>query len=887
MSQNVGGRPRNDSGGVQASARLRSRRLDLGLTKIQVANDIGIPKGNYAYLERNFSEHLQNRHLEKLAILLSAPKEWIRTGEGELPPASERAKDPDPPLIEVFTSGNECEVAVRISMRRTEMGITKPQMAKVLEIAVNSYSYLEKRCSPKAQKRHVSAIACVLHASQDWLLYGQGTPPTVPDIKLLAAELEAQSGPQSPELRIVLSQRAKKRRKALGLKVQKCAEQIGVSEAEFSQMEYCLRAVVDQHVEDLWEGVLKVQNGWLRDPRVNETELPLAYLNGAYVKRSALATHDRIALAERAKKRRVALGMKVSECASAAGLNMANFAQNERILRKFPDIDVEAKWEAALLVPAGWLRDQTIEALPLAFPASVLIPGSAYAADAVVTWDTVSKEIRAAAAWLSRKAILRRTTEWGLLTPTEKSWAEIFSVRYGVQGEGQSTLESGGKRVGVTRERIRQIVKKMTERADGLKMPTPRLDELAVEISRLAPATVAQLDIELKHKLGEELTIQSAQRFSVEIFGRKLAKFASSPWSKNQSSLDHVLKSGSQIEDDSLIRSARSVALKMIRGSGAANIHFVCGAVSDELDTEVSIKDVKTAIEMVDGFEWLAEPDGWFWFGNDIGDNRLQNVTKKVMAAADRKVDIDEIYTAMGRSQRGYYKADDSKPFVIEAPSVILAKVLQRTPWLTRIQKNDFFANDETVLQGALSDVEAEIIKVIRANDGVAVKYEIDAHVDRTLDVTTIATANALGKSPCFVQPAKGMYSICGCDIEPHALARAASFADSLFNRGTNATIDDKGYFTFEFELSEYHTKHKFIGMPGSLSRKLSAGEYALEDQAAPAFITKRESGLILLSKMMPRLSQLNAKVGESFRLRINPERMVASLQRVQARSAQ
>ena len=77
---------------------------------------------------------------------------------------------------------------------------------------------------------------------------------------------------------------------------------------------------------------------------------------------------DRMLMGERALRRREALGIKCKSFAEMIGVPPPNFRNWEEQLRKVPDREAEARWEAALQIPPGWLRDLSIETPVLVDP---------------------------------------------------------------------------------------------------------------------------------------------------------------------------------------------------------------------------------------------------------------------------------------------------------------------------------------------------------------------------------------------------------------------------------------------------------------------------------------------------------------------------------------
>jgi len=249
-------------------------------------------------------------------------------------------------------------VADRVKTRRLDLNFTAKHVAETIGLKPENYLLLENRFGPDARTLHLSNLARILDASEQWLCTGEGDPPGAPPESTF--ENTAMAGNQIPELRMRLGERARKRRKALGLKVNVVAEQIGVVAARLYQMEMCLLSIPDPDIESAWEKCLNVPAGWLRrliEPNPDLIQPDLGGGAHGVPVPSYQSLEDRVKLAIRAKQRRRDLGLGATACAEAIGLTLPNFGANERHLRKFPDAEVERLWEVELGVSAGWLRD--------------------------------------------------------------------------------------------------------------------------------------------------------------------------------------------------------------------------------------------------------------------------------------------------------------------------------------------------------------------------------------------------------------------------------------------------------------------------------------------------------------------------------------------------
>lgn len=769
--------------------------------------------------------------------------------------------------------GNPVEVANRIRERRIELGLSIGSVAQAIGVRANQLRSMEVSTGRLSQRKYLARLANALAVSEASLL-GKGedwVKPARPASELKTVE------EKSLELRKLLGERAKKRRIHLRLKGIFVSKMIGVSPPTLSVMETALWKEPKPDVEALWEETLKVPAGWLRNPEYREQGELLFLENGtpvpASIRNADHATQSlemRQQLAQRAKQRRVALKMTIGNLASRVGVTRPLMAQIERCLRKRRNDAIEGTWETALGVPTGWLRDAQMAAPE---------PQQAQAEPVIIAesgeWKTVSALIRGVGAWLSRTVfdLQKGATPSGDpsdLTLRERQKADMFAMRYGVNGEQASTLEEVGRRFGLTRERVRQVVQKMLERAVRLQVRTYVLEQLRDEVAKRAPSRASTIEQELRGLLGESLGIWDAQRFASEVLGLKVASFGRALSGDNKPDREMVVPSDHP-DEDGIARTIISVSRGMVRSCGAANTFFVTGYASHESGTAVDMKTVERWIVSVAGFEWISKVDGWFWFGADDGENRLLNVTRKVMAAAQCKVDVDDIHRAMARSQRWLDNSRDSRRFFVEAPIQVLTRVLCRVPWLACIQYNDFMLNEEGSVAGVLSQVEQLIVQVIDANGGVALKFEIDAHVNANAKVTPMAVSVALARSPCLSQPSRGTYAICGRQLEANALERAEILRSTLSNLGTNGQPSDDGWYEYQFELTAYSIKHKMIGLPNVLGRAMTPGYYQVDGYEEQVKITSRASGLVLISHIVPTLTRLGAVAGCNIWMRINP----------------
>lgn len=664
--------------------------------------------------------------------------------------------------------------------------------------------------------------------------------------------------PSSPNQDFEAANRLCSRRLEMGLKISQVADKLGVHTTKYRYIESRFSATAQGQYLHALAQILDVSPQWIADG-VGDHPAPTI----------AIDQESRVALAKRALRRRSDLRLKRTELASAIGITSAQVTAYENIMPPRLSREIQTLWESALDVPTGWLLNRR-----MATPEVINGPGSLglNASGLPEGGDTVASEIRAVAIWLSRKAISRRTTNFDELNQTEKQWADIFSARYGLLGEDAVTLESIGKQNGVTRERIRQIVKRMTDRAVNLAIDTPNLMRLKLEVERLAPASIDEIDVALKSLLGQSLSIRSAQRFAAEILGRKVASMTKLPWSHGIGRVQMV-EDGQSTQGNEFMRVVRSTALRMIRSAGAAQVHVVAGVASEELGESVSAKEVRTTCAMVNGFDWLTEKDGWFWFGPE-SENRLLSVTKKVLAAAGRRVDVEDIYSAMGRSKRWHYHRDNILSRAVDAPISAITQVLSRVPWLDTVQKNDFALTTAVDPKEVLSSVEYAIFELIRSNNGVASKFQMDRDVARDLNVTSTAVAIAASSSPIFTQPGHGLYAVRGVDLDPEGLINALlSVGGSRSCQSDVTPIGDKhGFYRWSFVFSQYQRDTRVLTVPVALAKLMQEGPYVVANWDSPViYVDGGEHKNKFFRQFVSKILKEGIQVGDTAVLYVNP----------------
>lgn len=669
------------------------------------------------------------------------------------------------------------------------------------------------------------------------------------------------------QLRSTSGRRLRQRRLELGYTISSLAKAIGVSAARYYQWEKQFGELAQSKYLESLAKVLGVHPQWISegsDLAIGSMEALPVTLTPSPVSRPT--SEDRHHLAKRARERRVSLKLTRRDVAHDICVNVSALSSMERSLKARPELEVELKWESVLQVPAGWLRNVTIQTPTILLSA---------AANGFIANNTasVADEIQAIACWLSRESYARRTSDYQALSEREQRLVDIFVMRWGAADEEASTLQVIGEKFGVTRERIRQVTAKMEARATDFKGETPFLDRLASELIAFLPQTVEKLDIKFRALLGGTLSLEGVERFARTILGRSIVSLTEKP--ANMHLGWGVVAVDPKTHNPDVLRTVRDIATAMIRNVGAAQVNFVAGAAGASLKRGVSPDEASQMCSLVVGFEWLIEEDGWFWFGAKW-ENRLLTVTKKVLAVAKRRVDIEDIHEAMARARRSSYDPDRPRPYAIDAPHSVLVAILKRVPWMEVVQHDDFRLKEPVALESILSDVELALHDFLQAKGGIAARYSINKALlkEGESQLGHMALQIALDSSPIIRRVEVGIFALRGAALTPESLtvASAAVGGDLQHLNHAALTSNAEGYIAFKFEIRPYMVNSRYLEVPMRLATLIPEGEYQLDGFVERVTYAVLSNGSRRLRKFTSKLINAGFGIGDWVMLHVNPQ---------------
>jgi len=370
--------------------------------------------------------------------------------------------------------------------------------------------------------------------------------------------------------------------------------------------------------------------------------------------------------------------------------------------------------------------------------------------------------------------------------------AAIVARRYGLDGKGRRTLGQIGSEVGLTRERVRQIVEREATLLRTQRIATPILDLAIQTVANQLPATATQLETELQ-SAGLTLTPFQLEGlvYAAALFDRVL------PFSITRVRGVWIVHPESASSLNTIDRLARN----SIRRWGATTISEVASLTGRSASARNNCALVASILTSQKRFHWLESPD-WFWFSH-VRANRLMRRIKKIISVTN-PIDVSALRTGIARD---YRMASRVPPVPILLEFCIQACGLQRSG-------DSVYTNQPINLRRALSVEELCLVNLLRDSGGTMSRVELmSGWVKRNANRATLH--QMLCYSPIISRHADGIYGLVGVPVASRISRQAALLPDNsrrredhLIGSGADNGVDvfDAGSGSSSAEMADRQT---------------------------------------------------------------------------------
>jgi hypothetical protein len=320
--------------------------------------------------------------------------------------------------------------------------------------------------------------------------------------------------------------------------------------------------------------------------------------------------------------------------------------------------------------------------------------------------------------------------------------AEMIVKLLGWSGDGRRTLDSVGQEYGITRERVRQIAAKTTDkiRANKIEMPwLTRAVNAAQQVGPLTPKELAKLlrKARISRTDFEPSGLEAACEELGIKFGLELRTIGGQLVYGKEAALAKLY---------GLLKLCK----RLTAAGGCANFDAMC----DELSVPEAERDgVRYMISKSGANVWLDEDRRWL-YSKTTTRNRLSNIVAKVLCVCPI-IHLGELRRAVAKSRRL-----QSVP-----PTKVLAKFLE-TNGLARVTGDDVVAQQTFANAIEPGSVEDMMLRVLKTH-GPVLQGDRLQELCIAAGMNPISVGIYMSISPIVTRVIRGVYAIVGSKIEP------------------------------------------------------------------------------------------------------------------------
>lgn len=335
-----------------------------------------------------------------------------------------------------------------------------------------------------------------------------------------------------------------------------------------------------------------------------------------------------------------------------------------------------------------------------------------------------------------------------VLPPTNRA-AKIVRSRWGWDGTLPKTLEEVGREFGLTRERIRQVEKKIHDkRLRGSHAYIPSAESILGLLRELGGAAFeedlgrAAVERGLAVDVRDVGALPSLARMGF-ISQQSITRYAG----EGQSI---VVSLGEQDSTELVLIGAK--IRRVLGRRGIASIAEVLAALEEDA-IPASAGEIGAVVERTPGIEYLGRRQ-YFWRPSDPDSAFVKRLEKPLIVLGP------QTSHALARSLRRMNRRETYGPIISTS---VLEEALDASPFFDRVEANRWKWNGPQ-RQVVLGIAEGPLVQLLQ-RDGPVLSYsEIRT---RLTDVEGVTLSVALSHSPLVERVAQGIYALTGARLLP------------------------------------------------------------------------------------------------------------------------
>jgi hypothetical protein len=372
-----------------------------------------------------------------------------------------------------------------------------------------------------------------------------------------------------------------------------------------------------------------------------------------------------------------------------------------------------------------------------------------------------------------------------------------------------------GDRFGITRERIRQICAKLTNKPKNWPVIlAPVMDRALALVGQRLPASADALEAELR-ECG--LTKINMALENLATGARLLGRRADFRVVRIDPERKHSPRLAVRPEQVDAVPAIADAAKKDVYFHGLATARQVEKSLAARFPGCIGPELVRQTLQLVKGFAWLEEKSGWFLI-EGIGKHGLPKTVDKVLAVAEA-VTVGQLRTAMARNRRLWKEPP---------PEAVLLEFCRGLAGV-KVRGQQIIADPPRDWRKSLTGVELKLVSVLKERGPVMGRGEME-DICVGDGMNRFSFHAFVSWSPVIVQLGHSVYGLLGADAPQRQIDDLVAAHRS--SRSARRVLDshgrtDDGKVWLRYRLSKAASTYAVITVPAAL-KKLVRGRFTL-----------------------------------------------------------
>jgi len=409
-----------------------------------------------------------------------------------------------------------------------------------------------------------------------------------------------------------------------------------------------------------------------------------------------------------------------------------------------------------------------------------------------------------------------------LVSRTEKDRLKVLAARFGWNGEEPQTLEVCGERLGITRERMRQIQASLISRMPKHPVFMPQLDTALSVLEKRAP-----LKINEAARLLRESRISQADFHPVGLLeaAALLGRETILSIIDTRASEKMVVRQS----EAPMLRLIPMLARRLAGRSGVASV-FQVQEAAGERGSKLSEAQVR---ENIRGGNFDFLDDDWFWAPDvKYSRNRLHNITRKMLAVVSPQ-DLLTLRDGLRRAYKWRRIAGDERYKNLMVPPVRILLEFYRKCSDFQVEGEMIHGCEAFDPKRELSEVDSVFVEVLRSSpSGILDRDSLTAAcVQRGMNENTFNVYTSY--SPILEHVDVNIWKLRGIQVDPTAVEamRAANYLRPKQRRVLQYGWGESGTLWLAARVPKLVGGSLVIGCPGAIRRFLDGQQFACKSK--------------------------------------------------------